>query len=170
MRSKGGISFQTIENLIVVFFAIVIVGVLIYRLQVKIDVKNVIEENEVLINRKIIYAKVLLSSSDIAYTDKNGVHKGVIDYETDKVKTLTSEQLFSKYSYQSDGISKGYSHYIRIDVLEPKIETLIECDEKCSKPSRMLPPPEDALEFPVDIRYSKDDVRLGKLYVDITKS
>jgi len=165
------ISFQTVENFVVILIAALIVGILIYRLFIGIEVKNVIEENEVSLNRKMIYARILLSSPDIAYTDEGGVHKGVIDYQTDKVKKLSAKDLFDKHKYQPDGISsKGYFHYVRIVDLEPKTQSTPETIREkefiqaglSSSAART-----NQLSFDTNIRYAPNDIRLGKLYVNI---
>ena len=163
MSGKGGLSLQFIRNLINLFFAALVVAIIFFSFTAKIEVKNVINENEVLINRKIILSENLLSSEELAYKNENGINKGVIDFI--KLSSLTPEALFNKYSYKPDDINKrGYSHYVRVDVLEPKKEAIKEFLQPGITSSQAQI---SLMEFPVVIRYSDDDMRLGKIYVNI---
>ena len=163
MDNKGGLSLQFIRNLINLFFAALVVAIIFFSFQATIEVKNVISENEVSINRKIILAENLLSSEEMAYMDGNGVNKGVIDFT--KLSSLTSGVFFNKYSYKPDNLNKnGYLHYVRVDILEPKKETIKELIQPQLTSSQAQT---NLMEFPVVVRYSDDDIRLGKLYVNI---
>ena len=175
-----GIS-QMLVRLVIFWILIgVSFAMLFFYWRSQLESEHVIEENEVLVARKVLYAKVLLSSDMLAYTDENGVHKGVIDFETDKIKGLDdkkfAEKLFETYSYHPDDISKsGYSHYVRIDVWnkeKKKFEPLKEFPQLpfVSKPNFGVGEVPFTMSFPVAVRYSQDDVKLGKMNVDIIQS
>ena len=144
------------------FFAALVVAIIFFSFQATIEVKNVISENEVSINRKIIFSENLLGSEEIVYVDKNGVNKGIIDFT--KLSSLTPA-LFDNYSYKPDDLNKdGYLHYLRVDTLEPKKETIKELMQPQLTSSQAQT---NLMEFPVSIRYNDGDIRIGKLYVNI---
>ncbi len=173
MRSKG-IS-QMLVRLVIFWILIgVSFAMLFFYWRSQLESEHVIEENEVLVARKVLYAKVLLSSDMLTYTDENGIHKGVID--KNKTEGLASEKLFEAYSYHPDDISKhGYSHYVRIDVWDKgkkKFEPLKEFSQQPFAPKPIFGVGEVpiTMSFPVAVRYSQDDVKLGKMNVDIIQS
>jgi len=170
MRSKG-ISHMLVK--LVIFWILIGVSfaMLFFYWRSQLESEHVIEENEVLVARKVLYAKILSGSDMLAYTDENGVNKGVIDFETDKIKGLDekkfAEKLFETYSYHPDDISKhGYSHYVRIDIWDDgkkKFEPIREFSQALHLPS------DKVMVFPISVRYSENDIKLGKLYVDIVR-
>ena len=166
-----GIS-QMLVRLVIFWILIgVSFAMLFFYWKSQLESEHVIEENEVLVARKVLYAKILLSSDMLAYTDENGVHKGVIDFETGKIKGLDekkfAEKLFETYSYHPDDISRrGYSHYVRIDVWDDgkkKFEPVREFSQALYLFS------DKAMPFPINVRYSENDIKLGKLHVDIVR-
>jgi len=177
-----GIS-QMLVRLVIFWILIgVSFAMLFFYWKSQLESEHVIEENEVLVARKVLYAKILMSSDMLAYTDENGVHKGVIDYQTrkdgtNKVKDLTDEKLFKTYSYHPDDINdEGYSHYIKIEVLDnkkEKFETVREFSQSPFTSSKVFiglgGEAPFTMDFPIAVRYAQDDIRLGKLGVDIIK-
>ena len=137
----------------------------------QINAEEVLNENEILISRKIVYAKVLLSSYMLAYEDENGVHAGMLD--ENKIKNLDEDRLFETYSYQADDIEvnapgggrfipKSYAHLVRIEVLEPKTEILKEVKQVRYGVGFANP-----IEFPLTIRDEQGNVKLGRILVNI---
>lgn len=174
MRNKG-ISLFVVKLIVFWVFVAAAFGLILFHWKAQLSVENNIEENEVLITRKVILGNILMSSDLLAYTDENGIHRGVFDIN--KIKSLDEKKLFETYSYKPDKISKGgYSHFVRIDSFEsptekkPKTEAFFYQPPffQPITPGELLPP--STMEFPVAVRYSQDDIRVGKLYVGIIKS
>ena len=176
---RKGISQFVVRLIVFWIFVATSFGIILYYWKAQLSTENLIEENEVLITRKVIYANILMSSDMLAYTDENGIHRSLFDIkkiEKDNGQKLDAKKLFDVYSYKPDKISKdGYTHFVRIDSFESpadKKATIINTFAEPSIASKVSPSdlPENTMEFPIAIRYTQDNIRSGKLYVNLFKS
>ena len=157
MKTKG-MSNEFVGMLMLLLFIGIATIIVLWSYQATVSVEDLVESDELSVNKKVIYARVISSSSTLAYEDGNGINKGVFDI--DKIKSLDSNQLFQLFGYQPDHIStNGFLHYVKIELLDESDK--VEFSQSSSLPSR------DILEFPVNVRYSDDNIKLAKLYVDI---
>ena len=179
MRNKG-ISQIVVRLIMFWIFVAIAFGSILFYWKAQLSVENNIEDNEVLITRKVIFANILMSSDLFAYTDENGIHRGMFDInkiKKDNEQKLDAKKLFDVYSYKPDKISeKGYTHFVRIDSFESptdKKATIINTFAEPIIASKLVTSgslPGDTMEFPIAIRYTQDNIRPGKLYVSLFKS
>jgi len=149
MRTKA--QATSLSHMLVGLLTVALVGMLVFFFISRGQgVKVTVEENEIL-RRRVILSNVLLSSEKMAYTDST-IHRGVLD--KGKLDSLAANPtpLFSEISYP-DNIYR-----IKVTDLDNNKEWVIGGDFKPS------------FKTPVSIRYSDDDIHLGFMFIDFTKS
>lgn len=177
MNNKGLTGKDWVELFLIWLFAAVTIAFIFLYWRGQLAVESIVTESEIADTRKINYGEILLGSELLAYADGNGVHKGVFDYE--KIKDIDPKKLFDTYRYQKDDLLKqtysNYWHYVRIEVLEsekgePKvIRELVKGPDASPKIVQQLTLQlkARAKDFIIAVRYSDNDIRIGRLHVSI---
>jgi len=111
-----------------------------------VEIKNVLKENteqRLLIN----LAQVILSSDEFVYSDGIKYYRAIFDEE--KLSSLDQNDLFTTIKYP------GYKYSLEVKDLEN------------NKIWHFGDPIIESMVFPVAIRYSDDEIHIGKLFISL---